>query len=159
MKNKCADLHHHLDNEIKLYNFYFSFLQELQTEIIAGNTEAIDEMLQNIRFSERDFGTLREERKDVLQKIVGHDGDVEFIELSDMLSEKEFQEVLEKRNILNGLVEDVRHYNEVNKIILENALTYTHQRLSHFSKPQNDSYSNKGKSKEKVYKNSVNWSV
>jgi flagellar biosynthesis/type III secretory pathway chaperone len=159
MKNKCTDLHNHLDSEIKLYNFYFSFLQELQTEIISGNTDAIDEMLHNIHFSERDFGILRQERNDVLHKIVGHEGDVEFIELSDILSEKEFQEVLEKRNILNGLVEDVRHYNEVNKIILENALTYTHQRLSHFSKPQNDSYGNTGKTKEKKYKNSVNRSV
>lgn len=159
MDNQINKLNKHLDDEIRLYQFYFTFLQNLQAEIIQGNSEAIDEMIRNIRFSERDFNSLKKERDDILKELLGDGKDIEFSHLSDLFTDDEYRIMLEKKNYLNELIEDVRHYNEVNKIILENALSFTRQRLDHFKTPVNDSYTKTGKSKEKTFKNSVNWSV
>ena len=164
MKNKRDDialgeeLSDHFSKEIHLYHVYLNFLASLQEQVKHGHTDAMDELVSNISFSERDFENLISERKDIMRRVlVGDDYTVEAIK--PFVSEAHYNLLCVQRDELNQLIDDVKHMNNVNKILLENAMHFTKNYLSMFTTSKNDAYNNNGKQKNASFKSTLDWSV
>jgi len=158
MKTKFETLKHHFNKEIELYNYYLCFLMTLQTDIVEGNTKEIEALVSHFKYTEQDFIDLQKTRTGLIAWAAGIE-DATFSDLEPMFTNIEFEVLSEKKDKVNQLIEDVHHYNEVNKIILESALLFTQQRLNLYKQPQNDLYTVTGQAKENSYKNSMDCSI
>jgi flagellar biosynthesis/type III secretory pathway chaperone len=157
-QNLVTKLSNKLDEEIKFYELYLNHLHELQKDVVSGDTDAISHLLQNMNYSEEDFLQLKKERTFLIAQI--SDEESPYIQdIKPFIPKKVYDKLSKKRDKINAFIDEIKHVNSVNKLVIENALIYTRNRLGIFITPDQAAYSSSGKQNQPVSKSRMTWSV